>query len=84
VSETLTLEETLSVIFPLIFPHDPVLTIPGRTLREKTQLLLSDPWSRIEKVQNVMILFLFDWILKWENNFHQYYLNIRLREYRPI
>jgi hypothetical protein len=77
-SVTLTLEEALSPIFALIFRHDRALTIPERTLREKAQLLLpSDPWFRIRKVQDVMILFLFDRILKWENNFDQYRLNIR-------
>jgi hypothetical protein len=40
VSVTPTLEEALSAIFPLIFPYGPALTIPGRTLREKAQLLL--------------------------------------------
>jgi hypothetical protein len=77
-SVTLTLEEALSAISPLLFPFGPALTIPGKSLREKAQLLLlSDPWFRVGKVQDVMILFLFDRILKWENNFHQYHLNIR-------
>jgi hypothetical protein len=65
VSATLTLEDALSAIFPLIFPHGPILTLPRRTLRKKVRLLLlSDPWFRIGKVQDVMVLFLVDRILK--------------------
>jgi hypothetical protein len=34
-SVTLTLQEAISAVFPLIFPHGPALTIPGKSLREK-------------------------------------------------
>ena len=69
----LPFEIALASLFPLLFPYGPLKCIPGKTLREKTKiLLLSHDRFRIGSLGSQLILFLFDLITKQENN---YYIN---------
>lgn len=55
--KTVTLEQALCFMFPILFPYGKVPEIPGKTIREKAQNLLSaHPYLRIGRTACSMLL----------------------------
>lgn len=65
-----SLEKALCLAFPLIFPRADLQVLPGTTLRQKTQNLLSShPYFRCGRLKCSMILWLYSLIEEYETTF---------------
>lgn len=72
------LEEALSLCFPMIFPYEKIPNIPGNTLKEKAEALLSThEFYRCGRLQCSLILYLYNSISTHNASFIQNKISVQ-------